>query len=65
MIDEPKTIVMKFAATTEKTARALKFLGRTLEEAADSAPWNADLQRAAKAARYIRKHLTIVNGEPQ
>jgi hypothetical protein len=45
--------------TNLKAVRALGFAAQVLLDAQESAPWNADLTRAARALRYAARRLRL------
>lgn len=56
------TLHVKIVWTDPKAIKALKLLYRVLDSAGDDMAWRPELKQAAKAARYLAKHVKVAHG---
>ncbi len=57
MAAAPQYVHMRIEVTNLKAVRALALACKVLEDAQESAPWNAEINRAVRALHYAKRHL--------
>ncbi len=62
MDDERFIINARIVWKDPKAVRAVLVISRAFDELADDMPWRPELKRAAKAAKYLIKHMEVVRG---
>jgi hypothetical protein len=55
------SIEVELRLKNPRAVAALKVIYETLGEQADRYPFDADLRRAVRAAKYLRKNLTLAD----
>lgn len=56
---KPQKITVSLAWKDKKCLRALGVILRTLQDVSEDFDYRDDVQRAARAAKYLMKHVTV------
>jgi len=59
----PDEIKVRMVVTNAKSLRAVEVIAGVLSELKSDMPWRPEVQRACRAARYLIKHLDVVDCE--
>ncbi len=52
-------LIVRIVLANPKAVRALRVVAECLDESSDAMEWRPELKRAAKAAKYLMRNLTV------